>query len=318
MNNNRRGFLKKFAVSSMAIPFSNPLIALGGNNSNKKKYPIYFFSKPLDKFGHDFMIDTLKMAGVDGVDLTVRPKGSVLPEKVEEDLPKVAELAKKRGLLLEMMVSNLTSAETPYAKNVLSAAANNGIKHYRLGYYRYNNNESAEQTLDRAKSEMLSLIELNRGIGIQGGYQNHTGNYFGSPIWDLIKVLESFSSNWITSQFDIYHAFSEGYKSWLISMEMIAPKIGSLAIKDFTWEIINGKAKIKKVPLGQGVVDLDGFFKNIKKLEIVAPITLHIEYPILSDEEKVLSILQKQKIIVNKIKNDVRFIRLKLRQYQII
>ncbi len=62
MNDNRRDFLKKFAVSSMAIPFSNPLISLG-NNTNKKKHPIYFFSKPLDKFGHDFMIDTLKMAG---------------------------------------------------------------------------------------------------------------------------------------------------------------------------------------------------------------------------------------------------------------
>ena len=33
------------------------------------------------------MIDTLKIAGVDGLDLTVRPKGSVLPEKVEKDLP---------------------------------------------------------------------------------------------------------------------------------------------------------------------------------------------------------------------------------------
>ena len=41
------------------------------------------------------MIDTLKMGGVDGLDLTVRPKGSILPEKVAEDLPVVAEMAKK-------------------------------------------------------------------------------------------------------------------------------------------------------------------------------------------------------------------------------
>ena len=60
----------------------------------------------------------------------------------------------------------------------------------------------------------------------------------------------------------------------------IGSKIGSLAIKDFTWEINNGRAKIKKVPLGQGIVDLDGFFKNIKNVNITAPLhcTLSIHY----------------------------------------
>ena len=72
------------------------------------------------------------------------------------------------------------------------------------------------------------------------------------------------------------------------------------------------------MPLGQGVVDLDGFFNTIKKLKIVAPISLHIEYPLLNQSEEQLPILAKQKIIVNKIKNEVRFIRLKLSQHQII
>ena len=63
------------------------------------------------------MIDTLKIGGVDGLDLTVRPKGSVLPEKVKKDLPFIADMAKKSGLMLEMMVSNITSDQTPHASN---------------------------------------------------------------------------------------------------------------------------------------------------------------------------------------------------------
>ena len=94
MNNDRRNFLKKIVATSAAIPFSNHLFSMA-EILNKKKYPIYFFSKPLDKFGYDFITDTLKMAGVDGIDLTVRPRGLVLPEKVEDDLPKVVDLAKK-------------------------------------------------------------------------------------------------------------------------------------------------------------------------------------------------------------------------------
>ena len=304
-------------ATTVAIPFPNLLLS-NENIEAEKKYPINFFTKPLDKYGNDFMIDTLKMGGVDGLDLTVRPKGSVLPEKVAEDLPVVAEMAKNNGLFLEMMVSNITSDKTPYAKNVLKIAAQHGIKHYRMGYFRYNDDEKAKETIAHAQTQIQSLIEINAQYGIQGGYQNHTGNYFGAPLWDLIGVLEKVASPWISSQFDIYHAYSEGYRSWEVGMEIMASKIGSLAIKDFTWEINNGQAKIKKVPLGQGVVDLDGFFKNIKNMNITAPITLHIEYPLLEKYEENLSLIEKQKIIVGKIQNDVQFIKSKLHQYQLI
>ena len=304
-------------ATTVAIPFPNLLLS-NENIEAEKKYPINFFTKPLDKYGNDFMIDTLKMGGVDGLDLTVRPKGSVLPEKVAEDLPVVAEMAKNNGLFLEMMVSNITSDETPYAKNVLKIAAQHGIKHYRMGYFRYNDDEKAKETIAHAQTQIQSLIDINAQYGIQGGYQNHTGNYFGAPLWDLIGVLEKVASPWISSQFDIYHAYSEGYRSWEVGMEIMASKIGSLAIKDFTWEINNGQAKIKKVPLGQGVVDLDGFFKNIKNMNITAPITLHIEYPLLEKYEENLSLIKKQKIIVGKIQNDVQFITSKLHQYQLI
>lgn len=304
-------------ATTVAIPFPNLLLS-NENIEAEKKYPINFFTKPLDKYGNDFMIDTLKMGRVDGLDLTVRPKGSILPEKVAEDLPVVAEMAKKNGLFLEMMVSNITSEETPHAKNVLKIAAQQGIKHYRMGYFRYNDDEKAKETIAHAQTQIQSLIEINAQYGIQGGYQNHTGNYFGAPLWDLIGVLEKVASPWISSQFDIYHAYSEGYRSWEVGMEIMAPKIGSLAIKDFTWEINNGRAKIKKVPLGQGIVDLDGFFKNIKNMNITAPITLHIEYPLLEKYEENLSLMEKQKIIVGKIQNDVQFIKSKLHQYQLI
>ena len=317
MIDNRRNFLKKMVATTVAIPFPNLLLS-NENIEAEKKYPINFFTKPLDKYGNDFMIDTLKMGGVDGLDLTVRPKGFILPEKVAEDLPVVAEMAKKNGLFLEMMVSNITSDETPHAKNVLKIAAQQGIKHYRMGYFRYNDDEKAKETIAHAQTQIQSLIEINAQYGIQGGYQNHTGNYFGAPLWDLIGVLEKVASPWISSQFDIYHAYSEGYRSWEVGMEIMAPKIGSLAIKDFTWEINNGRAKIKKVPLGQGIVDLDGFFKNIKNMNITAPITLHIEYPLLEKYEENLSLIEKQKIIVGKIQNDVQFIKSKLHQYQLI
>lgn len=316
MNYNRRKFIKGMAVATAAIPFSNFVVS-AGNGETPSKYPISFFTKHLDKYGPEFLMDTLKMAGLDGLDLTVRNKGCVLPENVEDDLPRMAEMAKSKGLLLEMMVSNIINTETPMAEKVLNTAAKNGIRHYRLGYYRYNNKQDAKQTINQAKTEMLALSELNKSIGIQGGYQNHSGNFFGAPMWDLLQVLQSIPSEFMSSQFDIRHAVCEGNKSWIVSMEMLANNIGSLAIKDFTWETMRGQAKVKSVPLGEGIVDFDLFFKNVKAQNIVAPITLHTEYPLLNKDEEQLSLLQKQKILVSKLKHDVDFIRNKLTQYQI-
>ncbi len=49
---------------------------------------IVFFSKPLPQMDWQRLAANVKRLGFDGIDLTVRPEGHVLPERVEEDLPK--------------------------------------------------------------------------------------------------------------------------------------------------------------------------------------------------------------------------------------
>jgi sugar phosphate isomerase/epimerase len=316
MTNQRRKFIKQTALAATAVPFLD-VLAASKKVPKSKPYPISFFTKPLDKYGPDFFMDTLKMAGIDGLDLTVRPKGCVPPERVKNDLPKIVEMAKQKGLTVEMMTSNITKADAPLAEKVLSTAAKNGIKHYRLGYYKYDMKLGVRSSIEKIKSEMEALAEMNGHIGIQGGYQNHAGTWFGASMWDLAEVLQDIPKAWMSSQFDIRHAVCEGNKSWIIAMQLLAEKIGSLAIKDFTWDIDGGQSKVKKLPLGEGIVDFDLFFKTIKTLGIVAPITLHMEHDLLSTEDEGLSLLQQQKILVSKIKKDVDFIREKLVKHQL-
>ncbi|MBC3756770.1 TIM barrel protein [Hyunsoonleella sp. SJ7] len=316
MKNHRRKFIKQTVLAAAAIPFSN-VMAATKSGQKSKPYPISLFTKPLDKYGPDFLMDTVKMAGFDGLDPTVRPKGCVLPEAVEVDLPKIIEMAKQKGLTVEMIVSNISKADDPMAEKVLSTAAKHGITHYRLGYYKYDLKLGVRSSIEKIKSEMEALAEMNRRIGIQGGYQNHAGTWFGASMWDLAEVLHDIPKEWMSNQFDIRHAVCEGNKSWITSMHLLAEKIGSLAIKDFTWDVGRGQSKVKKLPLGEGIVDFDLYFKTLKTLGIVAPITLHAEYELLSTEEERLSPLQQQKILVSKLKKDVDFIREKLVKHQL-
>jgi len=315
---NRRTFIKGMTTVTAAIPFTNVMASSIARPLKVKKYSINFFTKPLDKYGQEFMMDTLKMAGAEGMDLTVRPAGSVLPENAKRDLPKVAAMAKRKGLDFEMMATNINNPSIPFAEEVLKQAAANGVKHYRLAYYQYDKQEGIQKSTDRIKKQMLELAELNKNLGIQGGYQNHTGTKFGSAMWDLWEILRDIPVREISSQFDIRHANCEASNSWIISMERLAKNIGSLALKDFTWEMQGNKAKVKSVPLGEGIIDFDLFFRSIKKFGIVAPITLHTEYPLLKRDEENLSLLKKQKIIASVLKKDIAFIKRNLSKYQLI
>lgn len=317
MNIDRRKFIKGMAAATAAIPVTSAFATVLADVS-ETKYPIAFFTKPLDSFEISFMAETLAEAGINGFDLTVRPRGRVEPERVKDELPLVIEAGKNNGLKTELMVTSIKSVEDKYAKSVLRTAAGLGIKHYRLGYYNYDFKQGIAESLNQIKGEIIQLAQFNKETRIQAGYQNHAGTRFGAPIWDVWNVIKDLPSDAVSSQFDIRHAVTEGSSSWILALHLLKKNIGSLAIKDFTWDVSTGKAKIVSVPLGEGIVDFNLFFKTIKELNIHAPISLHAEYPLLTEEEEILSLLQKQKILITKIKKDVDFIRMYLDKYQLI
>ena len=70
------------------------------------------------------------------IDLTVRAKGHVLPERVTEDLPRAVEALRKAGLEVPMITTDITSAAD--AGPTLKTASRLGIPYFKPGYWRYN------------------------------------------------------------------------------------------------------------------------------------------------------------------------------------
>jgi L-ribulose-5-phosphate 3-epimerase len=317
MNSNRRIFIKGVTAAAATLPFSG-LLASEGTGGRSMKYPIMFFTKPLDGYDSEFMAETLALAGLDGFDLQVRPGGRIEPKLVGEELPKMVELGKKHNLVTEIMVTAIKDTTDQYAEDVLKVASKNGIKHYRLGYYDYDYKKGVMESLAEIRIKMGRLALLNKELGIQAGYQNHSGTKVGAPMWDVWDLIRDLSPELISSQFDIRHAVTEGNASWIVALHLLKKNIGSLAIKDFTWGVSGRKAKVENVPLGEGIVDFDLFFKTIKELNIVVPITLHVEYPLLGSEEEKLSLIQKRQLIIAKLKKDVGFLRTNLVKHELI
>lgn len=313
----RRDFIKGMAATTATVAAGSAFALNSMANSNAQRVQISYFTKLLDGYDTSFMTETLAMAGVDSLDVTVRPKGKIEPERVHDDFPKFVETARKAGLRTDMMVTAIESPDQPYTRQVLETAAKLGVKHYRMNWLKYDFNQGIEKSLTEFKGKLSALAQLNQSIGIQAGYQNHSGNSFGSPLWDVWQVIRDLPLEWIGSQYDIRHAVVEGAASWELALNLLKNNIASLAIKDFTWEVSGNKAKVVNVPLGDGIVDFDKYFSLLKKLQIKAPVTLHIEYPVVNAEEEKLPLLQQQKIMVPKIKHDVDFISNYFQKYQL-
>src|SRR5579884_2479865 len=112
---NRRDFLKVATATTAATS------ALGEQGSQQPV--LCFFSKHLPDLSYDELGRTLKDAGFEGVDLTVRKGGHVLPERAREDLPRAVEAIQSHGLRVAMITNELTSASDPAARPILETAA---------------------------------------------------------------------------------------------------------------------------------------------------------------------------------------------------
>jgi len=284
------------------------------SKNNPEAFKISIFSKHLQWLDYNEMAKALDEIGFDGVDLTVRPGGHVLPDRVEEDLPKAAGSVAKRGKRIYMLTTAIDNADDPLTTRILKTASSLGIKHYRMGWGHYDNSRSVEENIKSMQVKLSKLALLNEKYSISGEYQNHSGVaaegiYFGGAIWDIEMVLKEINSPWLGSQYDIYHATVEGANTWPVGLKLISPFIRSIDIKDFKWIEKDGKMRSEAVPLGEGMVDFRRFFSFLKEKNLEIPVSLHYEYPLGGAENGASKLTMDSNNVVSAMKKDLSFLK---------
>jgi L-ribulose-5-phosphate 3-epimerase len=308
----RRMFVRAASLAAAGLAIK-PASVLAVKRAGAKR-AICVFSKHLQWLDYDAMAETAAEIGFDGVDLSVRPGGHVLPERVTDDLPRAVEAVRKAGLHVPMMTSKIQNAGDRYTEPVLKTASSLGIGYYRMGYLNYDDQLGVAGSLERLKSTMADLAAVNEKYHIHGAYQNHAGTRVGGPVWDLWELLKDLDANWMGCQYDVRHATVEGGSSWPLGMKLLSPFIRTTVIKDFWWEKKDGKWKIANVPLGEGMVDFKQYFKLVKSLNIGGPISMHFEYPIYDKADKNLSQKQRRRQTIEVMKKDLLKLRSMLKE----
>lgn len=269
---------------------------------------IHIFSKHLQFLGYQDMSEAAREMGFDGIDLTVRPKGHVLPERAGEDLPKATEAMNSFGLAPRIITTKVLDAGDPVGRTVLQTACQLGYDFYRTGWYKYPAGKEIQESASLFQEQLIALASLNKTLGISGSYQNHSGHYFGASIWDLDRALDGMPPGQMGCQYDIMHATVEGGKNWEIGLRLIKDHINTLVVKDFKWARVGGKWKPVYLPLGEGMVDFVSYFSLLKKYRIYVPLSVHCEYDLGGAEHGGTSSIDSQRVFA-KLRHDLLFLR---------
>lgn len=280
---NRRQFVATtLATGTAAAALSAGRSASAPPVQQKTRPPLCVFSKYLQFLDYKKLAATCREIGLDGIDLTVREGGHVLPKNVGRDLPAAVEAARAEGIDVSMISTTLLSGDDPDARPILKTASKLGIRYFRISGHQYDHDGEVLPQIARFTEEVRSLVRIGEEFNMIAGFHNHSGMYnFGAPVWDLHRMYEAIGSPNLGANFDIGHAMVEGgFGDWQITARLIAPHTKMMAVKDFVWV----KNEPKWVPLGEGIVPTAAFFKIMRAAGFAGPISMHFEYKVASND----------------------------------
>jgi sugar phosphate isomerase/epimerase len=232
---------------------------------------------------------TIKSLGFQGVELTVRPGGHVLPNNVGEDLPKAVAELKDAGLEVPAIVVEIHDRREEFSEAVCAAAAKVGATELRTSSARYKNFGTIREQIEEAKKDAKDLEWLGREYGVRLDVHCHSGDFLSGQGATLAQILDDTDPRHVGVSLDVGHLTVEGGKSgWKQSIDLLQQRVGIVAVKSFGWfhenEPKTGELtwRAKLVPLEEGNVSWKQAFASLRQVgwdaDGKALVSVHSEY----------------------------------------
>jgi sugar phosphate isomerase/epimerase len=224
-------------------------------------------------------------AGFDGLDLTLRAGGHVLPANAESGLAEAKRAAEAAGSTIPMISTDVVDATSPHAEDVFAAAAHYGARRLKLGYWPYEPFGTLARQIDQAQEKLARLIQLGERYQVLPCVHPHSGRYVAAGGQLLYLVLRDFTPKQVGAYVDPMHMTMEGSGSgWELGLDLVAPWIALAGVKNFRWlpNKRDGQGQMRYrweyVPLSEGQAPLPEFVAYLKRLGYEGIVSLHSEY----------------------------------------
>jgi sugar phosphate isomerase/epimerase len=267
------------AAIAAAVPGARPAAGAHPKDDAPGRPTFCLFSKPLPELGWGALGRAVRGIGYSGVDLTVRAKGHVLPERASEDLPRAIEAIGASGVSVPLITTDITSADAPHARQVLETAARHGVRYFKTGYWQYRSTDVRAEVA-RVGRALADLTALARECGIEMGFHNHAA-YIGAALWDIAPEMDRLDARWAGYYFDPRHAVAEGGAgAWKAAAHLVAPRLKMVALKDCVWQKGAEGWQVENCPLGEGLVGWAFVGALLRDAGFSGPVSIHIEYDV--------------------------------------
>ena len=274
MSLSRRNFLAQSALLLSAATLRPPLI-FAQSNPPTVKPTFHLFTKIFVGLPYAEIAKQVADLGYDGVEVPIRKKEILEGTNVLEEIPKMVEAYRKEKLEVLTLTTDITevSRATP-TEEILRTAQKCGLKHFRMGWYRYDNTKPIWPQLDSFRSKFRDLITLAKEIGIQPTYQNHSGaKMAGASVWDVAQLMKDYPASEVAWAFDMMHAKVEGGLSWPTQFALARDRLAAVQFKNYIWE----NNVPKSVSLATGMVNKESV-DVLKRINYTGPCLIHNEY----------------------------------------
>ena len=172
----------------------------------------------------------VKMLGLDGVELPVRPGFPVTPDNVGTALKEAARVFADHGLKIHSVAAEL-------GEPVFAACADAGISLVRIcvpipegrGYM---------ETEDALKREYAAMVPLLTGYGVTVGIQNHCDRWVPNAMC-IRHLLEGFSPEHFGAVWDACHSALTG-EGPEFGIDIVWPYLKMVNLKNAFWRRANG------------------------------------------------------------------------------
>ncbi len=275
------------------------------------------FSKRFEHLSLEEMAATIAGLGLDGFELAVRGAGHALPEaaagtaghvtpdRVRADLPRAVAVCRAHGLEIGWIATDITSAASPHAREVIAVASECGIRQFKLGYHHYDGFGHLRRQLDEMRRDLESIERLCLEYGIQAGVHVHAGYCLSAEAMQAERVVADFEPNALGIYADLGHMGLEGaYGGWVQSLDLVSERLIMLSLKNvglfpYTGQDDAGRRshvrpgldgtraepsagvvswESKFVPLKEGITPYREAFQYLKQIGYDSFASFHTEY----------------------------------------
>jgi sugar phosphate isomerase/epimerase len=253
--------------------------------------PFIMFTKHLEGYDLNQVIDALQRGGVQGADLCVRPGYPVNPENAAKELPKAAKQFEAAGLSIPLVTTpgDFGDPENPQARILFEACGEAGVQFIKLGYW-FVEDDDYWATVDTCRRRLEGFARLSEKTGVRAIVHNHSGLSMGLNSSAVMNLVKGFDPGQIGVYTDVGHLTLVG-EPYPLAFNIVKEYMAAVAFKDLIRHrcVENGAIKwiVDVVPFGQGYSDFPVAVDLLKKQGFQGPISFHCEYGRLPPESVV-------------------------------